>query len=69
MQLGQYIEAIEEVLGKTAIRELLPLQPGDVPDAYADVSELVRAVDYKPSTPVKDGVRAFVEWYRGQYGV
>jgi len=69
MKLGQYIEAIEEVLGKKAIRELLPLQPGDVPDAFADVSELVRAVDFKPATQVKEGVRQFVEWCRGYYGI
>lgn len=69
MQLVHYIEAIEEVLGKKAIREFLPLQPGDVPDAYADVSELQRAVAYKPTTPVKEGVRRFVEWYIRHYVV
>jgi len=67
--LGAYIAAIEEALGKTAVKELLPLQPGDVPDTYADVSALVAAVGYKPATPVKDGVRAFVDWYRRYYAV
>jgi UDP-glucuronate 4-epimerase len=57
------------VLGKKAQRELLPLQPGDVPDSFADVSALQNAVGYKPSTSVKDGVRSFVEWYRAHYGV
>lgn len=69
VKLTEYIEAAEEALGKKAIRELLPLQPGDVPDTFADVSELVNAVGYKPATPVKVGVRNFVEWYREYYGV
>ena len=68
VHLGAYIEAIEEALGKKAIRELLPLQAGDVPNTYADVSELQKAVDYKPATSVRDGVARFVEWYRGYYG-
>jgi UDP-glucuronate 4-epimerase len=67
VKLTEYIEAIEEALGKKAIRELLPLQPGDVPDTFADVSELVRAVDYKPQTAVRDGVKAFVDWYLDYY--
>ena len=69
VKLMQYVEAIEEALGKAAQKEYLPLQPGDVPDTYADVSELIGAVGYQPATPVKEGVRAFVEWYRGYYGV
>ncbi|MDI5921867.1 NAD-dependent epimerase [Halomonas sp. LR5S13] len=68
VKLSAYIEALEEVLGKTAIRDLLPLQPGDVPDTYADSSELEHAVDYKPATPVKQGVANFVAWYREFYG-
>jgi UDP-glucuronate 4-epimerase len=68
VRLTEYVEAIEETLGRTAIKELLPLQPGDVPDTSADVSELVEAVGYKPATPVREGVRAFVDWYRGYYG-
>ena len=62
------LEAIEEALGRTAIKEFLPLQPGDVLDTYADVSELAAAVGYRPTTAVREGVRAFVEWYRGYYG-
>lgn len=69
VKLTEYIEAAEEVIGKKAIKEMLPLQPGDVPDTYADVSELVEAVGYKPATPVKAGVRAFVDWYRDYYRV
>ncbi|GHC35059.1 NAD-dependent epimerase [Aidingimonas halophila] len=63
VKLSAYIEAIEEALGKTAKKDLLPLQPGDVPDTYADSSELEKAVGYKPGTPVKEGVARFVEWY------
>jgi UDP-glucuronate 4-epimerase len=69
VKLGDYIAAIEEAVGREAVKEYLPLQPGDVPDTYADVSELVAAVGYRPSTPVREGVRAFVDWYRGYYGV
>ncbi len=67
VKLTAYIEALEEAIGKPAIKELLPLQPGDVPDTFADVSELESAVGYKPATPVKDGVASFVQWYRGYY--
>jgi UDP-glucuronate 4-epimerase len=65
VQLMRYIAAIEEAIGKTAIKELLPLQAGDVPDTYADVEDLVREFDYKPSTPVEEGIKRFVDWYRG----
>lgn len=66
--LRQYVEAIEDRLGKKAIKELLPLQPGDVPDTFADVSALVKAVDYKPATSVRDGVFRFIDWYLEYYG-
>lgn len=69
VKLTEYIEALEKALGKTAMRELLPLQPGDVPDTFADVSELEAAVGYKPATPVTEGVARFVAWYLGYYGV
>lgn len=62
--LREYIAAIEDELGKKAIKQLLPLQAGDVPDTFADVSELMRHVGYKPATPVKEGVANFVKWYR-----
>ena len=67
VQLDAYIEAIEQVLGRKAEREYLPLQKGDVPDTYADVSELEAAVNYKPATAVATGVARFVEWYREYY--
>ncbi|QTF91427.1 MAG: capsular biosynthesis protein CpsI, partial [Halomonas sp. BM-2019] len=69
VKLSAYIEAIEAALDRKAIKELLPLQPGDVPDTYADSSELEKAVGYKPATPVKDGVASFVAWYRDYYQV
>ncbi|MBZ2188129.1 NAD-dependent epimerase [Alcanivorax sp. JB21] len=67
VKLSTYIEALEEALGKEAIKELLPLQPGDVPDTYADSSALEQAVGYKPATPVKEGVANFVAWYKTFY--
>ena len=67
VKLSAYIEALEKALGKTAIKELLPLQPGDVPDTYADASLLQAAVGYAPSTAVEDGVARFVEWYRSYF--
>jgi UDP-glucuronate 4-epimerase len=63
VKLSSYIEAIERALGKRAMRELLPLQPGDVPDTYAEVSELERSVGYRPTTPIDVGVARFVAWY------
>ncbi|HEB95863.1 MAG TPA: NAD-dependent epimerase [Sedimenticola thiotaurini] len=69
VELMHYIEVLEQCLGRTAEKNLLPLQPGDVPDTYADVEELVRDTGYKPSTSVEQGVQRFVEWYRGYYGV
>jgi len=68
VKLSAYIEAIEEALGKKAIKDLLPLQPGDVPDTFADSSELEKATGYKPGMPVKQGVANFVNWYLDFYG-
>ncbi|MET0534232.1 MAG: NAD-dependent epimerase [Steroidobacter sp.] len=68
VELMRYIECIEQSLGKKAQKNLLPLQAGDVPDTFADVSDLVQDVGYKPATPVEEGVRRFIEWYVGYYG-
>ncbi len=68
VNLSEYIEAIEECLGKKAIREFFPLQPGDVPDTFADVSDLIKDFNFKPSTPVNIGVKKFVDWYLDYYG-
>jgi len=63
VELMSYIEAIEDRLGKKAEKNLLPLQPGDVPDTWADTTDLVADVDYQPSTPIEVGVKNFVDWY------
>jgi UDP-glucuronate 4-epimerase len=69
VELLRYIEVLEECLGRKAIMEMLPLQPGDVPDTEADVTDLARVVGYKPKVTVEEGVRNFVDWYRGYNGV
>jgi UDP-glucuronate 4-epimerase len=63
VELMRYIEVIEEVLGRKAVKNLLPMQPGDVPDTFADIDDLARDVGYRPSTPVEVGVKRFVDWY------
>ena len=68
VELLKYIETLEKCLGKQAEKELLPLQPGDVPDTYADVEALVSDVGYKPGTPIEVGIEQFVKWYRSYYG-
>jgi UDP-glucuronate 4-epimerase len=67
VELMDYIAAIENALGKTATKEMLPLQAGDVPDTYANVDDLVEQFHYKPATTVKDGIQRFVAWYRGYF--
>ena len=67
IELMRYIEVLEDCLGKKGIKNLLPLQPGDVPDTYADVDDLVRDVAYKPDTAIEKGIENFVRWYRDYY--
>ena len=67
VELMDYIEALETSLGKKAEKILLPLQPGDVPDTYADVDDLVAQFGYKPSMSVEHGVQKFVDWYKEVY--
>ena len=69
VDLEHYIAVLEDCLGKKAEKNLLPLQAGDVPDTYADVSDLVRDVNYKPDTTVEQGISNFVEWYREYYKI
>lgn len=69
VHLLTFIETLEKCLGKEAIKNLLPLQPGDVPDTYADVSDLVTDLGYKPATLLEDGIRNFVDWYKNFYKV
>ncbi len=69
VELLRYIEVLEQCLGRKAQLNLLPLQPGDVPDTYADVADLIRDVGYQPATPIEEGVARFVAWYRDYYRV
>lgn len=69
VKLMDFIAAIEKAVGKKAEMEMLPMQPGDVPDTYADVAELVKDVGYKPNTSLDEAVGKFVEWYRNYYKV
>ncbi len=69
VHLLTFIETLEKCLGKEAIKNLLPLQPGDVPDTYADVSDLVNDLGYKPATLLENGIANFVEWYKDFYKV
>ncbi|MEM8947578.1 MAG: NAD-dependent epimerase/dehydratase family protein, partial [Planctomycetota bacterium] len=69
VELMRYIEVIEDCLGKSAEKNLLPMQLGDVPDTYADVEDLVADVDYRPDTPIEEGVRRFVDWYLDYYDI
>jgi UDP-glucuronate 4-epimerase len=64
IKLMQYIEALEKALGKTAKKNFMDIQPGDVPATHADVSKLEQYVNFKPQTTVEEGVRQFVDWYK-----
>jgi len=63
-QLLRYIEVLEKCLGKTAKKNMLPLQAGDVPTTYANVDDLVKDFGYKPATTIDEGIARFVAWYR-----
>lgn len=69
VELMDFIAAIEQAVGKKAVKELLPMQPGDVPDTYANVDDLVQQFQYQPTTMFKDGIRLFVDWYRHYYKI
>lgn len=69
VELMDLISTLEKALGRTAEKNLLPIQPGDVPATYADVDDLMRDVGFKPATPIAEGVQRFVEWYRNYYQV
>jgi UDP-glucuronate 4-epimerase len=62
------IGELETAFGITAEKEMLPMQPGDVTSTWADCTALERDTGYKPNTPIRDGIRAFVEWYRSYHG-
>jgi UDP-glucuronate 4-epimerase len=67
--LNDFIAVIESVLGRTAQKQYLDMQPGDVPATYADVDDLAADVGFKPATPIRTGIERFVDWYRSYYGV
>jgi UDP-glucuronate 4-epimerase len=67
VKLMDYIEAIENTLGKKAAKTMLPMQPGDVPATSADITDLINEYNYKPATNVKEGVKKFIDWYRAFY--
>jgi len=69
VELMDYIDTLEKFLGKKVEKNLLPLQPGDVPDTYADVEALVKDVGYKPNTTIDQGIEKFVAWYKDYYKV
>lgn len=68
-KLLRYIEVLENCLGKKSRKNLMEMQPGDVPATYADVDDLVRDFDYRPNTTLEYGIGRFVEWYRSYYSV
>jgi UDP-glucuronate 4-epimerase len=67
VQLLEFIEEIENALGRKANKEFVDLQPGDVVATYADVDDLIQAVGFKPETPLATGIRRFIEWYQEYY--
>ena len=67
VNLMEFIETLEEIVGKKAVRELCPMQAGDVPRTYADVEDLYKLIDFRPSTSLKNGITEFVNWYRGYF--
>ncbi|WP_153558670.1 NAD-dependent epimerase [Roseimaritima sediminicola] len=69
VQLNHFIDVIEKAIGKPAKRNLMPMQPGDVPATYADIDSLEAAVGFRPQTSIEEGIERFVQWYREYYGV
>lgn len=69
VELMTFIKTLEQIIGREAEKNYLPMQPGDVPATYADVDDLIRDVGYSPSTSIEDGIAKFVQWYSDYYGV
>ena len=65
VEIGEVLRLIEAAAGRTAVTELVPMQPGDVAETCADVADLEREFGFRPNTPIAEGVRRFVAWYRG----
>ncbi|MDX1926591.1 MAG: capsular biosynthesis protein CpsI, partial [Pirellulaceae bacterium] len=68
VELAHFIEVLERCLGRTAKKNYMPLQPGDVLETFADVSDLERVIDFRPATSIETGVAKFVDWYRSYHG-
>jgi UDP-glucuronate 4-epimerase len=69
VELLRFIEVIEEMMGKKAIKNFMPMQPGDVPETFADVDDLINAVGFKPNTSIEEGISKFVNWYKDYYKI
>ncbi len=69
VDLMEFIGILENCLGKKAEHRLLPMQPGDVPETFADVESLARDIGFRPGTPLEEGLRRFISWYRAYYRV
>jgi UDP-glucuronate 4-epimerase len=68
-EITYVVELIEKQLGRAAVKDMLPMQPGDVTETFADVGDLVRDTGFRPQTSIEDGIADFVAWYRGHYKV
>ena len=68
-ELTHVVTVLERELGRTAVKEMLPMQPGDVTETFADVTDLLRDTSFRPQTSIEDGLRDFVAWYRNYYRV
>jgi UDP-glucuronate 4-epimerase len=69
VELMKFIEIIEDCLGKKAVKNLLPMQPGDVYETYADIDDLMNDTGFKPKTDIKEGLKNFIKWYREYYNI
>ena len=69
VELGYFIECIERALGTKALKNMLPMQPGDVPATYADIDDLMADVGFKPTIPIDQAVEQFVAWYKAYYAI
>ncbi len=69
IELLRFIELLETNLGKKAVKNMLPMQPGDVPITFADIDDLMKDVGFKPKTTIEEGIKKFVEWYRKYYTI
>lgn len=68
-ELSRVVSLLEQELGRTAVKDMLPMQPGDVPETFADVGDLMRDTGFRPHTPIEEGISRFVAWYRDHYGI